>query len=285
LKSPDFIKTKFQAWAMRRGIALQGSAGERGERNYTMRVEDNIFGAQINPAIKESIGAGAGGELRGKIPKMSAMHSSSAMAINLFQHWTELADFATLARLLDVSTVGIESVAFEYRCPVCSEPSKHGLIEPPHLDFAIEYGARGRVGVECKLFEPFGRLQHTTLRDAYLNVPDIWNDIPACRELAQELTKDDAGFHRLGAAQLVKHILGLKFDRPTANVRLIYLYFDAIGPEAAEHRDEIDRFRKRVEPDPFRFAAMPVQDFIERALRFARNEHREYVDYLAERYL
>ena len=51
-----------------------------------------------------------------------------------------------------------------------------------------------------------------------------------------------AGYHRLGASQLLKHILGLKFCASTEKVRLLYLYCDAIGDEAAEHRQEIRQF-------------------------------------------
>ena len=84
---------------------------------------------------------------------------------------------------------------------------------------------------------------------------------------------------------MVKHILGLKFGAATAKVRLLYLYCDAIGDEAAEHREEIGRFRTHIEADPVRFVPMSVQEFIIRAATRARGNHTAYVDYLAERYL
>ncbi len=84
---------------------------------------------------------------------------------------------------------------------------------------------------------------------------------------------------------LLRHILGLKFGKPIEKVRLVYLYFDAIGDEGEEHRAELRRFQQRIAPDPIRFVPMPVQEFILHAVSRCRPEHNDYVDYLADRYL
>ena len=39
MRSGEFVQGKFQAWARRKGIALQGSEGERGAKNYTRSLE------------------------------------------------------------------------------------------------------------------------------------------------------------------------------------------------------------------------------------------------------
>lgn len=114
---------------------------------------------------------------------------------------------------------------------------------------------------------------------------DTWTDIPACRALAEEIAVGDSGYKRLGPAQLLRHILGLKYGKPVDKVRLVYLYLDAIGDDAEVHREEIRRFQKRIAPDPVRFIPLSVQEFIVRALRRCRAEHEAYVDYLADRYL
>ena len=106
--------------------------------------------------------------------------------------------------------------------------------------------------------------------------------LPGARE---ELNGGDAGFKRLGPAQLLRHILGLRFGAPVDKVRLVYLYVDAPGDEAAEHRAEIRRFQERIADDPVWFMPMTVQEFILRAVDQCREEHEAYVDYLAERYL
>jgi hypothetical protein len=184
-----------------------------------------------------------------------------------------------------VPSTGIESVRFERKYPVCSDWKHHGFNEPPHLDLGIDYVDSRRVGVECKLFEPFGRLQHVPLKQAYLALSDTWSDIPTYRELAEKLSRGDEGFRRLCPAQLIRHILGLKFEKPADQVRLVYLYYDAIGDEAGEHRAELERFQKLVGVAPIRFVAMTVQDFVARAVSQCGQEHKPYVDYLSDRYL
>lgn len=285
MTSGQYIQRTLQAWADRQGIRLQGSAGERGEPNYTISVEQNIFGGKLQDSVTAAFRAGAGGELNGDIPTMSALHSSAALAVNLFQYWVVSGDLATLASILDVPSQGIANARFEDQFPVCMEPQANGFSKPPHLDFAFRYADGSCVGVECKLFEPYGRLEHKPLRNAYLALPDAWRDIPACRALAEQLAVGPAGYHRLGASQLLKHILGLKFCASTEKVRLLYLYCDAIGDEAAEHRQEIRQFQTAIAADPVRFVPISVQEFILRAVRRARVNHTAYVDYLAERYL
>jgi hypothetical protein len=285
MRSSDYIQLKFQAWARRQGIELQGSAGERGEPNYTRSVEQNVFAGVLDSGTKASFAAGRGGELRGSVPKLCALHSSASLGVNLFQYWIVRQDWAGLARLLEVPSVDIESVTFERRYPVCDDWTTRGFSEPPHLDLGIDYADGYRVGVECKLFEPFGRLDHAPLKNPYLQLPDAWADIPSWRVLAEELTENSTTFHRLGAAQLLRHVLGLKFGTAAHKVRLVYLYYDALGDEAEEHRHEVARFQERVASDPIRFVPLSAQEFIIRAIRQIGGEHRGYVDYLTGRYL
>jgi hypothetical protein len=48
MKSAEFIHRKFQAWAHRRNIMLQGSEGERGQPNYTLSLGENLlYGQEI----------------------------------------------------------------------------------------------------------------------------------------------------------------------------------------------------------------------------------------------
>jgi hypothetical protein len=285
MNSAKFIQGKFQAWAHRNNIALQGSEGERGEPNYTLTLEENLFGRELDAMIRSAFESGAGGELRGEIPPMQALHSSAAMAVNLFQYWFRNRRFQLLAKVLKVPGAGIESVTFERKYPVCEDWRDRGFTEPPHLDLGIDYIGSQRVGIECKLFEPYGRTEHAVLKPVYLELTDSWADTPALRGLAERLTEGDAGFRRLGPTQLIRHILGLRFGSSIDRVRLVYLYFDTIGTEAEEHRAEISRFQDLIKPDPIRFLPMTVQEFIIRAISLCRNEHTEYVDYLADRYL
>lgn len=214
MRSPDYVQLKLQAWAGRKGLQLQGSAGQRGAPNYTMSVGQNIFGGEIHPSVRDAYSCGAGKELDGPIPTMSALHSSAALTVNLFQYWAVREELPEVAELLDVPSTDIMSGGFEDRFPVCSQAEARGFPVPPHLDFALRYQDGSRVGVECKLFEPYGRLNHAHLKAGYLDLGDVWEDIPACHALAQQLVRGNAGFHRLGASQLIKHILGLRFQAP-----------------------------------------------------------------------
>lgn len=285
MRSGDFIQQKLQAWAARHGLTLQGSARERGEPNYTLKVGDNIFGGELLDDVRRAFECGAGQELKGDPASMQALHSSAAMAVNLFQYWMRNRQFAHLARILRVPSSGIESVQFECKYPVCDDPEDRGFRVPPHLDLGIEYsGCQEVVGVECKLFEPYGRLEHHGLAEEYLELSNSWNPMPCCKALAEQLVEGAAGFLRLGPVQLLRHILGLR-HKTRGEFRLIYLYMDAPGEEASEHRAEIARFADMIRPDGIRFVPMTVQRFILRGIKLYRSEHAEYFDYLSSRYV
>ena len=219
MTSAQYLQGKFRAWAARTNVPLQGSEGGRGVPNYTLTLGENFFGGTLLDSIRFAFDAGAGGELRGAIPKMAALHSSSAMSVNLFQHWIANGQLPVLAKLLKVLSRGIESGKFEDQFPVCAEPQTHGFHEPPHLDFALRYKDGIRLGIECKLLEPYGRLDHRPLRPAYLKLRDAWDDIPNCYALAVRLAEGSDNFRRVGASQLLKHILGLKFQTPVNKIR------------------------------------------------------------------
>ena len=75
------------------------------------------------------------------------------------------------------------------------------------------------------------------------------------------------------------------YGAEATKVRLLYLYYDAIGDEAAAHREEIRQFQRHIEADLVRFVPISVQEFILRAVARVRGTHAAYVDYLADRYL
>ncbi len=286
MKCREYIQARFRRWAARQENIgpLQSRSGERGKRNYTPTLKQNLF-EPLSEVARRGIKRGAGGELRGSPCRMQALHSSSAMTVNLFHHPCAHGLYGEVAKILRVPSSRISSIEFERPYPIIENPRDHGLNEAPHLDVGLEYARQFRVGVECKLCEPFGNREHAPLSEAYLTLPDVWDDIPACRGLAEELVNGPAGFLHLDAAQLLKHILGLKNGLQIDQSRLVYLYYDAPGDEAASHRAEVTRFADVVVEDGITFTSMSVQEFIVRASSLLDDEHREYVDYLCERYL
>ena len=87
----QYILTKQTEWARNRGIKLIGSRGNRGRPSYTAQLNENLF----QPLLKEvyqCFEAGDGSELGSSdFPgKMQAVHSSSALVINVFQYWKSI---------------------------------------------------------------------------------------------------------------------------------------------------------------------------------------------------
>jgi hypothetical protein len=87
------------------------------------------------------------------------------------------------------------------------------------------------------------------------------------------------------AAQLLKHLLGLRKQKYTSFV-LVYLWFDVPGAEAAiRHRREIESFGEVLKRDRVAFISRTYQEVFE-VLRGGNAERMSpYVAYLLERYL
>ena len=103
------IKDQLQDWARQRAI--------RFDRNgYTESLEDNLFVALSDETVAEFV-SGDGGELgeHGKRGKMQALHSSSALACNVFEYWRGR-DAVALSGALGVAA-GIGSIGFERKFP------------------------------------------------------------------------------------------------------------------------------------------------------------------------
>ena len=95
VKALTQIKNAQREWVneLKKGINLvSGTFNEDGidsnkDKNYFEKIEYNIFGGELNN--KEAYSAGDGNEIKAIThrPKMSALHSSSALVVNLFQYW------------------------------------------------------------------------------------------------------------------------------------------------------------------------------------------------------
>jgi hypothetical protein len=291
LDARKFIVEKQRLWAARRAVRLGGpfrNSADAGERERGLKVwvydlRDNLFEPLTDDA-RSAFERADGGELDAKRPgegNMHALHSSSAAACNLFHYWQAQSNLSPIARACGLPSSGTERLDFEAKFPIGER-----FRRPANLDAAIRY-RRGPLkvsAVECKFCEPYGR-PHTGLDPSYLAIPELWNGLPALRALASEISPQDARFRHLHAAQIIKHILGLSVNHGADGFRLLYCWYDVQGPEAVRHRGEIDDFRAVAATDGVRFQATTYQDVILRLARGERDEHRNYVDYLAERYL
>src|SRR5690606_13922172 len=106
--------------------------------------------------------------------------------------------------------------------------------------------------------------------------------LPATQALAREIGRSEH-FVRRGAAQLVKHILGLATTYCELKpVRLRYVWFDAGGVEDEAHRAELERFARLVGAE-VDFAAVRYQDLYSR-LSAEPEPIPGYLQYLGSRY-
>lgn len=96
----QYILEKQTQWAKNKGLDLIGSKGNRGRLAYTLKLDDNLFQPLI-PEVRSSFESGDGNEL-GTINqpgKMQAIHSSSALGVNIFQYWKSIASVTMIAAL------------------------------------------------------------------------------------------------------------------------------------------------------------------------------------------
>jgi len=251
-------------------------------RGYLEAVELNLR-EPLSAKARAAFLSGDGGELadtRSRPAKMRALHSSSALAVNVFDFWTNH-DPQPLAEALQLKHP-IVDVSFE--CKLST-----GLPgNPPNLDVVLTCAHKTVVAIESKFTEWMSAkpCRHAAFKPKYFpaNAP-LWlgRGLPKAQQLAEDLQHGRRHFTYLDAPQLLKHTLGLK-SQDFAGFSLLYLYFDAVGPEADEHRREITRLQERLDAG-IGFRTLTYQDLVSR-LAVARADGVDlYLEYLTSRYV
>lgn len=285
----EYILAKQVQWARNQGIALIGSKVTRGRRAYVPELEQNLFQPLLDE-VRDAFLGGDGRELGapgGSPGKMQAVHSSSALGVNLFQYWQDISQVPVIAAecgLCGPGSPAPQSLRFEEKVPVNDSFDFH-----PNIDVVIYNRPDAkiqRLAIECKLSEPYSGHHHSGLKKKYLAECDtLWDDIPNLRSLAESICPDDTTFQHLHAAQLIKHILGLKRAVGRDGFRLLYLWYDVFGAEGCLHRDEVEEFRTTAKSDGLMFHSLTYQELICRMAGKLRSQHEKYIRYLTERYL
>jgi hypothetical protein len=287
MRGYEYILAKQIAWADRRGIALIGSKGDRGRRAYTPSLDENLF-VPLVESVRQSFEDGDGNELgtSGAPGKMQAVHSSSALGVNVFQYWKAASDSAAIAaacRLVRPRSTAPIDLEFETKFPIHDD-----FAFSPNIDIVIRNRDEERIralAVECKFSEAYGQRAHGGLKVAYLERDEIWAGLPALRGLGAAISPDDREFEVLHAAQLIKHILGLNRAFGPRRFRLLYLWYDVLGPEGAMHRAEVESFAAVARADGVLFHSLTYQELICNMASTLGPEHSIYVDYLMQRYV
>jgi hypothetical protein len=284
MKPRHYILSKQIQWAINNGIDLMGSKGNRGLPAYTPTLKVNLFEPLAIETI-QSISAGDGGELTGNPCKMQAVHSSSALGVNIFQYWQSISQPEKVAHacgLCRATTKISQAIRFEVKYPVESS-----FVKAPNIDVVIvnDPSAKYKVdAIECKFTEAYGGRKQSGLKAKYLDL-DIWGEIPHLHKLAISISPDDnetAYFHR---AQLIKHILGLKKAFGKGNFRLLYLWYDTLGYEGWKRRVETEKFIEVAKSDGILVHGVCYQELIVWMAENYRASHKIYVEYITDRYL
>lgn len=240
---------------------------------------------------------------------MKASHSSSAIVVNLFQYW-QGKDLSPLLHALKLRRkpqpdVLIENVGTEMPTITEIQPKEFGTLRfeqkfkisddvasfprPANLDVVIEEQLC-HTAIESKFAEPY-RGKCNRLSEAYLNNETLWKKLPNIYELAKQISQDNKEFKYLDVAQLIKHILGLSANYPkkdgNSNVKfkLLYLWYDVLGKDGAEHRKEIEQFADVAQKDNIIFSHVSYQDVITTLATNYYKGNENYIDYLTDRYL
>lgn len=288
MKGSNYIKIKQIQWARRQNLQLSGSKADKGLPIYVPSVDENLF-ESMSLEVRKQFQAGDGGELNdspSKPAKMRALHSSSAIGVNFFHYWKSKKEVHKIAHCCGLCSNKNKSsidISFEKKYPI-SKSFQYA----PNIDVVIENDSRSRYkvyAVECKFSEAYGSYKHSGIDPKYLNIESIWKDISNTHDLAMKISPDDQEFSHLHPAQLIKHILGLKSEYGKTAFRLLYLWYDVLGDEGYQHRNEINRFKEIVKADNISFTSISYQEVIENLNSKSYFGNKEYINYLSDRYL
>lgn len=282
----EYIQTKQQIWANNQGINLIGSKGDSGKKIYSTALNENLF-LPMNSTVKQAFDEGDGKELNqhdGFPAKMQALHSSSALAVNVFQYWMtkKISIIASACGLCKKDDTSPKSISFEKKFEI-----NKNFKFSPNIDVVIENSNNFDFkvfAIECKFTEPYSTMGHTGLKEKYISLESIWNDIPNIYQLAQRISPNDNDFNFFHPAQLIKHISGLKREYGKNGFRLLYLWYDTLGEEGFRHKEEIEKFTKICKDDGVKFHSISYQELILRLRKDCLDEHSEYIKYLSNRY-
>lgn len=272
LTACNLILSQQQTWARQRGIVFD-------DDSYTLSLNDNFF-SHLSPETKKEFKSGKGTELgdghsRGK---MQALHSSSALVVNVFEYWRSH-NIDTIARACGAPS-GMSEMRFEQ-----THPTPLGGI-PPHLDIEFRgVGGIRPVAIESKFTELYNRKTKRKIRDRYLSRKGLWEQLPRCEMLIRRIREEEKGktsFAYLDAPQLLKHILGLTTKFGARGFELVYLWYDLPSSEADKHRQEVKEFKKQI-GDDIHFSDLPYQELFS-VIKNSPGADKNYISYLSERY-
>lgn len=287
----DYIKAKQQSWAKGNNLELLGGTiPNKGEKNYLKEISLNIFNQHLSMETKKNFDEGDGSETKdskSRLAKMKALHSSSALPVNVFQYWQnkDVNPILYACKLSKNKSFNLNSnlpnkVKFEQKFEISE--NKNLFPRKPNLDIVIEDNKI--YAIESKFTEPYSK-KPEGLSARYISDESFWKGITSLEVLANKISPNNNEFKYLDAAQLIKHILGLKNKHKKSDFVLLYLWYDVIGKDGFEHRKEIEKFAEIAKKDKIKFRHITYQEVIINLSKDFYVGNEVYINYLTDRYL
>ena len=172
----EYILSKQIQWAYRNNITLIGSKGNRGRKAYTKKLDDNLF-EPLLPETEKNFKKADGEELTGNPCKMQAVHSSSALGVNIFQYWKRMKQFPAIAAacgFCNTDNTSSQDINFEVKYPISG---KFPL--SPNIDVVINNSPESRFevfAIECKFSEAYYPRAHSGISPKYIELDKVWDN-------------------------------------------------------------------------------------------------------------
>lgn len=269
------VKSWQKSWAAARGILVD-------KDGYVSDESENLF-LPLSAGFSAALSVAGGGELqnqRDRPAKFRALHSSAALAVNVFQYWEDQAGPQLPAALgFDGQ---LNDIAIERQFP-------SGLRgTPPTLDVTVSVEPDHLIAIESKFTEWMMKKQAKLddFSSKYLSAcPGHWDNsnLPNCQRLAAGMASGKELFRHLDVVQLLKHALGLQ-KNAAGRFSLLYLYYDYKGESdiADLHREEVSKFASIVD-SALGFKGLSYQQLFS-TLSEQPGISTSYLSYLRERY-
>lgn len=255
-------------WARNAGLACTNGYCDEPEANVPW------LNAETRREFAEADGNEFGRE--GGTPKIAALHSSSALAVNVFDYWRKR-DKAPLVAALGYGDKRAVALSFEGKFQTGVRP------RAPNIDLVLRFDDGSILALESKFTEWMNHAGRKALRPVYLeDGASRWTSkgLPGVQHAADSYLT--AGFDQLDVPQLLKHMLGLANQSAPWHLMLLWHRCDEELGRAMDR--EIESFKRLLGLDAGRFSSMTYQSLWKTLAPQVTGAHPEYAKYISERY-
>jgi len=260
------FKKKYENWANINNISYNSDG-------YLNTVAENLF-KPLDLNNRYQFKKGKGGEIDDPKPKMSALHSSSALFYNFFINYQ--INGAALNKLLDLNIPNEFKFSFEGQ----NSFRVHRSTAISNLDGEIYYVNNNvdfLVGIESKFLEPTNH--SSNVLKSYLVDKKLTQKFPLSIKLLNNLYYKKDVFKYFSPEQIIKHWFGLK-SMNNVDCSLIYIYYDNIDNLIDQyHFEEIAKFKNYIDKE-ISFNFIKYSTILDRI----RNMDTNLYNYLKTRY-